>query len=170
MVRKISEKSLLKKMSLKSSTKGLGSRGIASKKKTSAPDEITTQRDGKIKVKAAGYMAKLHHARTRPLDITPEAGQPSTGILELHHSFPPTSTTRRYCDASVVPLDRNDHLWVENTPAEERNLARLFGVWSAFSFWCHQTDTDPQSPDAGQKFLAWAITNLERECTSTVAS
>lgn len=137
----------------------------------SQPDGVTTNRMGRLVVRNRAYMKHLHDAQTPPLDLRAETGEPHpSGPLELHHTVHPDRAERRDNDAGVVPLLKTDHEWVEMHPTEERNLNRLFGVWSAFSFFCYQHEIDPESPDAGQRFLLWVITRLETECINITES
>lgn len=115
---------------------------------------------GKVRVRSRAYMKDLHeNPRTLPpLDLRAETGEAPQGPVELHHaSTNADRTTARLNDAAVVKLRQSDHYWVEMNGAEERNLNRLFGVWSAFSFWCFSRGEDPSDPMTGQRFLKEVI-------------
>lgn len=127
------------------------------------PDGITVTSQDRVRVRDRAYLAELHARREPPLDLRDVTGAPPRGPLELHHVCNIDLNPPKWNDAAVVPLSRDDHGFVEMNPAEERNLLRLFGVWSAFSYWCFRRGTDPHSPSAGQQFLDWTIRKLKEE-------
>lgn|GEM_PF-5599669 len=147
------------------SGKGLGG-GFKAKAKTAEqrreedPDGFSRSRTGRLRVRDRAYMSHLHARQEPPLELGLPTEQ--TGVLELHHTKNPSGAKRRDCDATVVPLDRADHQFVELNPVEERALQRIFSAWSAFRYWCWKKGRSG-TPEDALAFQAWVLAQLERE-------
>lgn len=140
-----------------------GGRGLGGGKRKPKRQGIYPDMTGRAVVHDSEYMKALHAHRAAPVRVP---GAPVGGPMELHHAPNPSgSLTRRDCDAAVVPLDRETHMFIEfhpDGPAAERAALPVFGEWSALHFWAHHRGL-LDDPERGQKFLAWVIEQLRSE-------
>ncbi|TDE87355.1 hypothetical protein [Deinococcus sp. S9] len=134
------------------------SSGTWGKKKEARPDGFSRSATGRLQVRDAAWMRHLHDRQEPPLDI----GNGGGGPLELHHTASPFGGQRRACDATAVPLSREDHQFVEMNPREERALQRIFSAWSSFRYWCFKKGLSGAPEDALQ-FNAWVLEKLAEE-------
>lgn len=125
-------------------------------------DGFHRNRLGALEVLDKAYMAELHRLGERPLDL----GLPTEkiGVTELHHTLNPEGrgTRRRANDATVVPLDKADHMFIEADLREERALQRVFSTWSSFRYWCWKKGREGTGEDA-LAYNKWVLEKLEEE-------
>lgn len=122
------------------------------------PQGISKDSLGRMRVHDNDYMAALHQAAIKPLDLG--SGIPPLGIMELHHTAPPVKGKRRRdFDSSVVPLDKADHQAIEMNALEEKQFGRLFALWSIYQYWCykHKESGDAES---ARRFHSWVLENM----------
>ena len=117
---------------------------------------------GRTIVHASDYMSALHQAAVKPI---PVPGAPNTGKTDLHHGPNPSGGIRHDCDAAVVPLAHDAHMYIEFDsagPGAERALLPVFGEWSALHWFSYHKGL-LDDPERGQKFLAWVIEKVNEE-------
>ena len=136
---------------------------LKNKSPSDVPEGISRTRLGDLRVRDPGYLQALHESREPVLEIG--SGLEKTGKLDLHHGVNPVKHSRRtHNDASVVPLDANDHLnFIEASAQEEKALQRVFSCFAAFRYWAYHHNRQGTTEDA-LAFQLWVLEKMEAEC------